>query len=239
MYPRYQQSMLRAVRMVHGLCALILVLYLVPHLVNHLSGLGGAEAHIAVMRALRTVYRAPAVEGTLLFCVLLQAVTGASLFVLGARERRGFVPWLQACAGACLALFLYVHVRAVLYGRGVMHVDTNFYYAAAALQLPPVPVRWYFGAYYFLGVLCLFVHLGCAAWWRLQRQSRRRRALALALPAAAGALVAALIVMTLAGAFYRVSFPPEYRLLPPPASSPRSGCAALIGMEISYRCLQA
>jgi hypothetical protein len=230
MYPSYQRSMTRAVRKVHGVSALILALYLVPHIVNHIAGLGGVEAHIAFMRAVRIVSRVPVVEGMLLFCVLLQAVTGLSLFVLGLRERRGFVPWLQAFAGACLAVFLYIHVRAVLFGRNVMQVDTNFYYAAAGLHVPSVSFRWYFATYYFLAVLCPFVHFGCAAWKRLQRQPPRRRALAVALPAAAGALIAALIVMTLAGVFYRVTIPPEYqRPAPPapcaaPAADLQSGC---------------
>jgi hypothetical protein len=169
------------------------------------------------MHAVRVVFRVPVVEGLLLFCVLLQAVTGLSLFLLGVRDRRGFVPWLQASAGAYLALFLYVHVRAVLLGRNVLHVDTNFYYAAAGLHVPSVSFHWWFATYYFLAVLCLFVHFGCAAWSRLQRQPPRKRALAVTLPAAAGALIAALIVMTLAGAFYRVTVPPEYQRMPPPA----------------------
>ena len=217
MYPRYQHAMTRIVRRIHGVSAIALALYLVPHVVNHLVGLGGVAAHIAFMHGMRVVYRVPAVEGLLLFCVLLQAVTGLALFVLGARERRGLVPWLQAGAGAYLAFFLYVHVRAVLYGRNVMHVDTNFYYAAAGLHVPSVSFHWYFASYYFLAVLSLFVHFGCAVWWRLQQQSPRRRALALAVPAAGGAVIAALIVMMLAGAFYRVTIPPEYRRPPPPA----------------------
>jgi len=221
MYPRYQHSMTRIVSRIHGVSAVVLALYLVPHIVNHLVGLGGVEAHIAFMRAVRVVFRVPVVEGLLLFCVLLQAVTGLSLFLLGFGERRGFVPWLQAGAGVCLAAFLYIHVRAVLFGRNVMHVDTNFYYAAAGLHVPSLSFHWYFASYYFVAVLSLFVHFGCAAWRRLQRQPPRTRALAVALPAALGAVIAALIVMTLAGAFYRVVIPPEYQRPPPPAS-----CAA-------------
>jgi succinate dehydrogenase/fumarate reductase cytochrome b subunit len=217
MYPRYQQAMTRVVRKVHGISAVVLALYLLPHIVNHIVGLGGVEAHIAFMHAVRVVYRVPVVEGLLLFCVLLQAVTGLSLFLLGLRDRRGFVPWLQACAGAYMAFFLYVHVRAVLFGRSVLHVDTNFYYAAAGLHGPSVSFHWWFATYYFLAVLCLFVHFGCAAWRRLRHQPPRKRALAVALPAAAGALIAALIVMTLAGAFYRVTIPAEYQRMPPPA----------------------
>ncbi len=221
MYPRYQHAMTRIVRRIHGVSAIALALYLVPHIVNHLVGLGGVAAHIAFMHGMRVVFRVPVVEGLLLFCVVLQAATGLSLFLLGLRERRGFVPWLQALAGAYLAFFLYVHVRAVLFGRSVMHVDTNFYYAAAGLHVPSLSFRWWFASYYFLAVLALFVHFGCAAWWWLQRQPPRRRALAVALPAAAGAVSAALIVMMLAGLFHRVTIPSEYQRPPPaPCSAP-------------------
>jgi hypothetical protein len=125
-------------------------------------------------------------------------------------------------------------VRAVLFGRNVLHVDTNFYYAEAGLHVPSVSFHWWFATYYFLALLSLFVHFGCAAWRRLQRQPPRRRALAVALPAAAGALIAALIVMTLAGAFYRVTIPPEYQRMPPPGPYGRGRAARLPESHLTF-----
>ena len=119
------------------------------------------------------------------------------------------MPWLQAGSGAYLVFFFLNHVGAVLLGRGVLHLDTNFYFAAAGFHVPPFP--FFFAPYYFLAVLALFTHLGCAFYWQLQLKSRSVRVLAVVLTIGVGFIVSLLIVLSLAGAFYPVHVPPEYK----------------------------
>jgi hypothetical protein len=196
-------------RKLHGMSALAITVYAFLHIANHLAGLGGVESHIAFMRAARLVYRQPVIEGLLLLCVAFQVYSGMTLVICGWKQRQGFMPWLQALSGAYLAMFLLVHVGAVLFGRFVLHVDTNFYYAAAGFHVPLFP--FFFAPHYFLGVLALFTHLGCAAYWQFESKSRPARILAIVLPASIGLVIALLIVLALAGIFYPIQVPPEYK----------------------------
>lgn len=196
-------------RTLHGFSALFLVAYAAVHIANHLVGLAGIEAHIAFMRDFRSVYRIPVVEAMLLAAVAFQIYSGLTFVVRGWKQRQGLVPWLQAGSGAYLAFFFLNHVGAVLFGRTVLDLDTNFYFAAAGFHVPPF--QYFFAPYYFLAVLAFFTHLGCALYWQLQAKPRFARGVAVALPVVVGLAVSSLIVLSLAGVFYRVDIPPEYK----------------------------
>lgn len=196
-------------RALHGLSALLIAAFACVHIANHLAGLGGVEWHSAFMQSARRMYRFPAVEALLLAAVAFQICSGLALVARGWKQRKGLVPWLQAGSGAYLALFLLNHVGAVLVGRTVLGLDTTFHFAAAGLHVPPF--QFFFAPYYFLGVLALFTHLGCALYWQVQGQSRLVRGLAVVLPASAGLVVALLIVLSLAGVLHPVNIPPQYK----------------------------
>jgi len=154
-------------------------------------------------------YRQPAVELVLLFAVAFQIPSGLSFVVRGWKNRRGLVPWLQAISAAYLALFLIIHVSAVLFGRTVLHLDTNFYYAAAGFHVEPYQL--FFAPYYFLAVIAVFMHLGCAAYWQMQSRSPSARALAVAIPSVIGLAASLLIVLALAGNLGPVEVPAKYK----------------------------
>jgi succinate dehydrogenase/fumarate reductase cytochrome b subunit len=191
-------------RRLHRISAVVITGFACLHLTNHLAALAGAAVHIAWMDAARGLYRQPIVEALLLFCIVFQVCSGLWLVGRGWQQRRGRVAWLQAAAGAYLAFFLVVHVSAVLYGRAALHLDTNFYFAAAGLHAPPF--AWFFAPYYFLAVLALFTHLGCALYRAWPAQAERCLAVALG-----GGFVAALaIVLSLAGMLRTFDVPQEY-----------------------------
>ena len=198
-------------RTFHAISATVITSYAAVHIANHLAALGGIATHIAFMEAARSVYRIRFVEAVLLACVLFQVLSGLWLVARGWRQRRGTVSWLQAVAGTYLAFFLVVHVSAVLFGRLSLGLDTNFYFAAAGFHVRPFQL--FFAPYYLLGVLALFTHLGCAAYWRAKSSGRSSSSLFIALPVAVGALLSLVIVLLLAGVFYRVEIPPEYRAI--------------------------
>ncbi|CAH0242120.1 hypothetical protein SRABI118_02743 [Massilia sp. Bi118] len=197
-------------RRLHRIAAALTGLYVLVHLVNHLMALKGIAAHIAFMQGVRTMTRVPAVEALLLAAVALQAGSGLRLLWRRRGQRRLPFDRLQALSGAYLAFFLLVHVASVLLGRMLLRLDTNFYYAAAGLQVRPWPL--FFVPYYGLAVAALFVHLACA----LRRLPAARMPLAararLAWGGIAfGAVMAVLIVAAFSDVFYDIALPPAYR----------------------------
>ena len=195
-------------RKFHRLSGLLLATFACFHVANHLVGWVGVEAHIAVMRCFRAVYRSPMVETVLLAAVTFQACSGLLSVFRGWRQRRGRVSWMQAGSGAYLAFFLLNHVGAVLYGRAVLNPDTNFHFAAAGFIAHPF--QFFLAPYCFLAVLMLFTHLGCAAHWRVQGRSAPVRGLAVGLPAGAGLLMASLILLALSGTLHPIHMPAKY-----------------------------
>nr|WP_052170106.1 hypothetical protein [Massilia sp. JS1662] len=187
-----------APRRLHRAAGAVLAVFLVVHVANHLAALAGVEAHIRFMDAARSVYRQPVVEAVLLLCVVLQAASGLRMLWTGRQRRRGVLAWLQAGSGAYVALFLAIHVVAVLAGRAG-GLDTNFFFAAAGLHVWPFVL--FFVPYYFLAVAALFVHLGCAL--------RRGRAVVAGF-SAIGIVVAGLVVATLMGKVQSVEIPAKY-----------------------------
>jgi succinate dehydrogenase/fumarate reductase cytochrome b subunit len=195
-------------RKVHRTSAIFIAAFAFAHLANHLVALSSVAAHIAFMEALRSVYRHRLVETVLLSSVTVQVLSGMWLVMHRWKQRKGKMAWLQAISGAYLSFFLLVHVAAVLLGRSVLKLDTNFYFAAAGFYVPPY--QYFFAPYYFLAVLALLTHLGCAAYWQLAACSRATRMLALAIPLAAGSVIALLIVLSLAGMLRQVDMPAKY-----------------------------
>jgi succinate dehydrogenase/fumarate reductase cytochrome b subunit len=199
-------------RTLHRIAAAVVGAYALVHLANHVAALGGVESHIAFMRAVRQVTRVPMVEALLLAAFAVQAGSGLLLVL---RRRRQHMPRpplfnrLQALSGLYLAFFLLVHVVSVLAGRVMLGLDTNFYFAAAGLQVKPYPL--FFVPYYGLAVAALFTHLACVLRRRLPAgtplATRDRAAWA---TIAAGAVLAVLIVASFSGVFYPVDLPPAY-----------------------------
>jgi succinate dehydrogenase/fumarate reductase cytochrome b subunit len=196
-------------RTLHRTSAIVIATFACLHIANHLASLAGIPTHIAFMEAARSVYRQPMVETFLLACVAFQVASGLWFVVRGWKQRQGGIAWLQVISGALLAFFLLVHVGAVLYGRNALNLDTNFYFAAAGFHVPPN--QFFFAPYYFLAVLALFTHLGCAAYWNLQAASARVRTLAVTLPMVVGGIVSMLIVLSLAGKLQPVDVPAKYK----------------------------
>lgn len=196
------------VRTIHRWSAMVLLLFLILHIGNHLAALGGVPAHIAAMDKLRLVYRNPLAELLLLIACAVQIVTGMTRVIAGWRQRRGRVAWLQAATGLYIATFLLIHVGAVLTARST-GVDTNFYFAAAGMHVPGF--IWFFVPYYGLALFSLFAHAGCAAYWAMHNRGAYQSARTmLGTMIAAGMICAATIVAVLAGWLVEVRIPASY-----------------------------
>ena len=179
----------------HGISAAVITAFALFHLANHLTGVLGGEAHMAVMRHLRTVYRQPAIEIVLLNCVLFQV--GSGMVLLLRRTRRPAKEWievLQNASGAYLMLFFASHISAVLRTRYLQHTDTNWIWLTADnLLTDPWSVRLV--PYYFLGVLALAVHGACGLRWILLGLGKQRIGDRTFLVTVAAGGLAALVIM--------------------------------------------
>src|SRR5436309_3549312 len=75
---------------VHGVTAAVLCLYVLFHLTNHLFGLIGPDAHAAVMKIGRVVYRSGLGEPLLVAAMLVQIATGLFLARRWSATPQGF-----------------------------------------------------------------------------------------------------------------------------------------------------
>ncbi|NDW46155.1 hypothetical protein [Ruegeria sp. PrR005] len=197
-------------RKIHRWNGAVFAAFLLLHFITHLSGLWGVNAYNATQDVLRLIYRNPVVEPLVLTSALVQMGLGLKLLI--ARVRRGLrEPWARAqvISGGLVLYFMTEHVIALALARWVDGLDTNFYWPASVMS--GAPFTWYFIPYYSLGVIALFVHLGCAFRLILLRRGARAQARAVFWGMTlAGGTIAALIVAMLLGAFYDIALPPDW-----------------------------
>ncbi len=191
----------------HRLSAFFVATFAAIHIANHLASLASISAHLKFMEAARILYRAPFTEGALLVCVTFQGASGLWLVFAGWKQRRGAVAWIQAASGFYLALFLLIHLGAVLFGRAVLGLDTNFFYAAAGMHAPPF--QYFFVPYYYVAVVALFLHVGCAIYWS-GPVAFRGQTLTVGVAALGGVVASTLLVMSLAGNIQSFEIPQKY-----------------------------
>ncbi|AOP36335.1 hypothetical protein A0128_20160 [Leptospira tipperaryensis] len=145
------------IKKIHYISGLTLAVFIGLHLFNHFMSFWGPAAHISTMENLRLLYRNPIVETLLLLAALTQIVSGIRLFLEKRKDVSSFFDRLQIATGLYLALFLIIHLSAVLTGRFVLHLDTNFYFGAAGLNTFPYNI--FFIPYYSSAVISIFGHV--------------------------------------------------------------------------------
>ncbi|WP_160716189.1 hypothetical protein [Chitinophaga solisilvae] len=190
-----------AIRKLHYISGITLSLFISIHLLNHLFALAGPTAHIALMEKLRKVYRHPVIETILLLAVLTQVVSGIRL--LFNRQRKLMAESIQIYSGMYLSFFLIVHVSAVIAGRLMAHLDTNFYFSGAGLNL--YPVNLFFIPYYFLSVCAISLHIASLHYLKT------KSGWSAGLIGAAGLTAALLIIVAHTNNFKWWEIPFEYR----------------------------
>jgi len=188
------------VNRIHYFSGLILAVFIAFHLVNQLFSLFGAEAHIELMTLLRTVYRHIVVETVLLFAVAFQVATGIRLSFK--KNKKSTIERVQLYSGLYLSLFLLVHVAAVMYGRQ-LQLDTNFYFAAAGMNI--YPATFIFIPYYFFAVVAVTLHLASLHYLKT-KSVKVSYCIAII-----GIMIAILIIIGYTDAFKWRAMPVEYK----------------------------
>jgi len=181
-------------RFAHGISAAVITCFALFHIANHLAGLAGGEAHLAVMKAFRTVYRRPAAEALLVTAVLFQVVSGVVLLRRRLMTADRF-EMLQGAAGAYLLMFFASHLRAVFKARYVRHIDTNWTWLTSSNLLTD---EWSarLVPYYFLGIIALGLHGACGLRSVLLQHGRDSLANTAFWVFAVSSVVVSLLVMT-------------------------------------------
>lgn len=151
----------------HRISGITIATFVVLHLFNHAMALAGPESHIATMTLLRGFYRHPVAEALLILAVVNQVITGIRLHRRVRREQR--IGWraVQHWSGLYLAFFFVIHLGAVLGGRAILHLDTNFYFGVAGLNTFPFVL--FFVPYYALAVVAFFAHVASIHARKMQR----------------------------------------------------------------------
>jgi hypothetical protein len=151
------QELISRAKFIHYYSGLTLTIFIGLHLYNHFLSVFGAEAHIEFMSQFRNVYRHVVVEALLMAAVLLQLASGIRLVKVGKPSAAGFYDKLHIWSGIYLAIFLIIHVSAVLFARNLLNLDTNLYFGIAGLNT--FPFSLFFIPYYSLGILSFFGHI--------------------------------------------------------------------------------
>lgn len=145
------------IQKIHYITGIVITLFAGIHLLNHLFSIAGAEKHIEIMNTFRLVYRNIIIELILLLSVLIQIISGLVLFKKQRKSSRGFFEKLHIYSGLYLALFFMIHVSAVLAGRTILNLDTNFYFGVAGINY--FPTCLFFIPYYGLAIISFFGHI--------------------------------------------------------------------------------
>ena len=201
------------IKRLHYLSAIILMVFAVMHLSNHLCSLHSVEMHIRVTHWLRHIYRNPIIETLLMLSCGFQAYSGIRLI----KQRKGtFVSIFEKIrlySGVYLTFFIIAHPIAIWVGRLYLQVDTNFYFGASVLNIKPYPV--FYAPYYLLGILAFFGHLAAVHYVQMQRYAPKKTARNQSWGIILFALVlGSAIIYGFTGGFRGLTMPPVYHYLP-------------------------
>ncbi|WP_143774301.1 hypothetical protein [Niastella vici] len=198
----------------HRRSGIIIATFLLFHVLNHLFALGGPSLHIAVMNLFRPIYRFWPIEILLLSSVLFQVISGPVLVIKKGFLRQPVYVIIQVLSGLYLSFFMIYHVRAVMLGRYMWKVNTDFYFAAGVANR--YPEKLFFIPYYTLSLVCLFAHIACVHYVKrmeyLQKmpdaataekllRKYNRETIGISLT---GGVITLLIMLALCGVFYNI-----------------------------------
>ena len=194
----------------HYFSGILLSAFITLHLINHLGSILGPEVHIKWMNYLRPLYRNFLVETLLLCCVGAQIFSGINLVAKREKLKLDLYQKIQNYSGIYLGFFLVVHLSAIMVGRYILKVDTNFYFGVAGIN--SFPYLLIFVPYYAFAILSVFSHLAVV--------HKVRTPLRLLSPEAQfyciiaiGALITLIIFYGLTGGYKGVIVPEEYSIL--------------------------
>lgn len=141
----------------HRISGLLISFFIGLHLFNHCWSILGADKHIELMTTLRHLYRNIFVEAILFIAIATQVYSGIKLFRENRKLAKSFFDKLHIWTGFYLAIFFTIHLGAVLGGRYILKLDTNFYFGVVGIN--SFPFNLFFIPYYGIAIFSFFGHI--------------------------------------------------------------------------------
>jgi hypothetical protein len=141
--------------------SIILLLFVLPHIVNHLAGFWSGAAHIELMKAIRYFYRDDIVQPVLLALIGFQILNGTALLRRRLTMPSDFLGTVQTMCGAYIGVYFLAHMTAVFAARyagtdtnwnWLTNNDTSMLVSLSSLRLI---------AHYWVGPIAIMIHLAC------------------------------------------------------------------------------
>jgi hypothetical protein len=158
----------RRLALAHGVSALaILLLFVGPHIGNHLAGFWSGSVHTEIMNAARRVYRDDIVQPILLALIGFQILSGTVLVRRRMRMPSDIFGTVQTMCGAYIGVYLLAHMTAVFAAR-YADVDTNWSWLTRPNDSFLVSLfRLRLIAHYWVGPIAIVAHVACGLRWVL------------------------------------------------------------------------
>ncbi len=179
---------LRRLARAHGVSAsAILLLFVGPHIANHLAGFWNGPVHIEIMNAVRRVYRDDIVQPMLLTLIGFQILSGTVLVRRRMRMPSDFLGTVQTMSGVYVGVYFLAHVTAVFAAR-YAGTDTNWNWLTRPHDSMLVSLsNLRLIAHYWVGPIAIVTHVACGLRMILLQRDTS--------PAAANRLALALITV--------------------------------------------
>ncbi len=158
----------RRLALAHGVSAsAILLLFVGPHIVNHVAGFWSGQVHIALMNIVRRVYRNEIVQPGLLALIGFQILSGTALVRRRTSMPDDFFGTVQTMCGIYVGIYFLAHMTAVFAARHA-GIDTNWSWLTRpndSLLVSLTKLRLI--AHYWAGPTAIIAHVACGLRWIL------------------------------------------------------------------------
>jgi hypothetical protein len=196
----------------HRISGIIVSLFVIAHLFNHLMAWFGIATHQQILESLRLIYRQPIIEILLISCFFFQIYSGIKLISkLRQKEHLSKYEKIQKWTGIVFGLFITQHIIATISQRILFQFDTNFYFASRVVLQSPW--KFYFVPYYFVGIMAFALHVANVHEHKIKPiiggiQSKIHFRLILG----AFFIMALIILYVFMGGRYDIVIPPQYQV---------------------------
>jgi hypothetical protein len=152
----------RRLALAHGVSAsAILLLFIGPHIVNHVAGFWNGPVHIATMNVVRRVYRDDFVEPVLLALIGFQILSGTTLVRRRMRMPSDFLGTVQTMSAVFVGAYFLAHMTAVFAARHA-GTDTNWSWLTRPNDSMLVSLsNLRLIAHYWVGPIAIVAHVAC------------------------------------------------------------------------------
>jgi len=152
----------RRLGVAHGVSALaILLLFVGPHIGNHLAGFWSRSVHIAIMNAARHVYRDDIVQPVLLALIGFQILSGTALVRRRMRMPSDILGTVQTMSAVFVGVYFLAHMTAVFATRHA-GTDTNWIWLTRPNDSMLVSLsNLRLIAHYWVGPIAIVAHVAC------------------------------------------------------------------------------